>query len=150
MSSQHPAGAPPELPALSARRIDEIEQALFADIARERSETRARRARRGRIWLAGGAAAAVIAVAAIIAPAVVPLVSPGVGTSDSAIEPGIAPDGAVVSEEDSGTDQADGGEADLEAGRATKPVPAGRRSPILARAVARSSPPHPPRSSSTT
>ncbi len=109
MSTQQPTGAPAELPELSARRIEEIEQALFADIARERAAKRARSTRRGRLWLAGGAAAAVIAVAAIIAPAVGQLVSPGAGSSDSAIEPGVAPDapvdsgdGAATTEEDLG------------------------------------------------
>ncbi len=109
MSTQQPTGAPAELPELSARRIEEIEQALFADIARERAAKRTRSTRRGRLWLAGGAAAAVIAVAAIIAPAVGQLVSPGAGSSDSAIEPGIAPDapvdsgdGAATTEEDLG------------------------------------------------
>jgi hypothetical protein len=116
MSTQQHTGAPAELPELSASRIDEIEKSLFADIAHERTAARTRSARRGRLWLAGGAAAAVIAVAAIIAPAVGQLVSPGAGSSDSAIEPGIAPDapvdsgaddGAATTEEDLG-----GGESD--------------------------------------
>lgn len=120
MSTQQPTSAPselPELPELSAARVDEIEEALFADIGRERSAQRTRSARRGRIWLAGGAAAAVIAVAAIIAPAVVPLVSgtAGGGASDSAIEPGVAPDAPVESDGDAGagvatTDESGGGD----------------------------------------
>jgi hypothetical protein len=104
MSTQQPSGAAPELPELDDRRIDEIEQALFADIARDRDAARARSTRRGRWWLAGGAAAAVIVVAAILAPSIVPLVSPvneAGGSSDSAIEPGIAPD-APVTESDGG------------------------------------------------
>jgi hypothetical protein len=123
MSTQQPTGAPAELPELSAARIDEIEQALFADIARERAASRARSARRGRLWLAGGAAAAVIAVAAVIAPAVVPLVSPGAGSSDSAIEPGIAPDAPVDS--DGAVDGADGAattEEDLGGGKGDEGV----------------------------
>lgn len=104
MSTQHPSGAAAELPELDEERIEEIERALFADIARERAADRARGARRGRLWLAGGAAAAVIVVAAILAPSIVPLVSPvneAGGSSDSAIEPGIAPD-APVTESDGG------------------------------------------------
>ncbi|MGN8552779.1 UNVERIFIED_CONTAM: DUF4349 domain-containing protein [Microbacterium sp. SLM126] len=117
MSTQQPTGAPPELPELSARRIDEIEQELFADIARERTASRTRSARRGRLWLAGGAAAAVIVVAAIIAPQVVPLVTPGGGTSDSAIEPGIAPDAPVDSGAVDGADGAVTSEEDLGGGK---------------------------------
>ena len=104
MSTQQPSGAAAELPELDDRRIDEIDQALFADIARDRDAARTRSARRGRRWLAGGAAAAVIVVAAILAPSIVPLVSPvneAGGSSDSAIEPGIAPD-APVTESDGG------------------------------------------------
>ena len=99
MSTQHPTGAPVALPALSDERIDELEDALFADIARERSSSQARRARRGRIWLAGGAAAAIVAVAAIIAPSVVPLVGgAGGGSADYAV----APDAPVQTDRDAG------------------------------------------------
>lgn len=110
MSTQQPMGAPTELPELSARRIDEIEEALFADISRERDARRTRSARRGRVWLAGGAAAAIIVVAAVIAPSIVPFVtSGGAGSSDSVAEPGVAPDAPV----ESGGDGAVTGEADL-------------------------------------
>ena len=99
MSTQNPAsGTPaPETPraggeaslaVLSAERIDEIEDALFADIARERTRQSARRTRRGRLWIAGGAAAAVIAVAAVIAPSVGSLVAT---TEQPAVAP-VAPD----------------------------------------------------------
>ncbi|WP_424449638.1 DUF4349 domain-containing protein [Microbacterium arborescens] len=65
-----------DLPTLDDRRIDEIELALFAEIARERAERRVRedetssrtRRRRRTWWAASGAAAAVIVVAAVIAP----------------------------------------------------------------------------------
>lgn len=88
MSTQPPAPeAHPALPDLSAQRVDEIEDALFADIARERSRDSARRTRRGRLWIAGGAAAAVIAVAAVIAPSVGLLVGGGAPSSDSAVAP---------------------------------------------------------------
>lgn len=62
------------LPELADRRIDEIEDALFADIARDRI---ARRARRGRVWMGGAAAAAVVVVAAVIAPSVVSSIGAG-------------------------------------------------------------------------
>ncbi|MDQ2697341.1 MAG: DUF4349 domain-containing protein [Actinomycetota bacterium] len=81
------AGGEASLPVLSAQRIDEIEDALFADIARERTRQSTRSTRRGRLWIAGGAAAAVIAVAAIIAPSVGSLVST---TEESAVAP-VAP-----------------------------------------------------------
>ena len=99
MNTQSPvpeASAP--LPDLSAQRIDEMENALFADIARERTRGSVRRTRRGRLWIAGGAAAAVIAVAAVIAPSVGSLVGTAGGTADeSAVAPadsGAGSDGA--------------------------------------------------------
>lgn len=67
-------------PELGQDRIDEIEQNLFARIAEERSaqrqsahwqsaeRARVRAVRRGRFWMGGAAAAALIAVAAVIAP----------------------------------------------------------------------------------
>lgn len=121
MSTQQPTGAPPELPELSARRIDEIENALFADIARERSARRARSVRRGRIWMAGGAAAAVIAIAAVIAPLVVPLVTSGGGgtfAEDPAVAPESAPDTPVESGGDAGTVPREGGGKDGDTGSA--------------------------------
>lgn len=89
MSTQHPAaGTPAPLPELSDERIDEIEDALFSDIARERSQRSARGRRRSRLWVAGGAAAAVIVVAAVIAPSVGQLVGGAGGASDqSAVAP---------------------------------------------------------------
>lgn len=65
------------LPELTDQRIDEIETALFAQIAASRRDeldgarrARTRAVRRGRIWMGAAAAAALIAVAAIIAPQV--------------------------------------------------------------------------------
>ena len=84
MSTQHPEPATPvTLPELTRERVDEIEQTLFSEIARDRSRQAARRTRRGRLWIAGGAAAAVVAVAAVIAPSVGALVSGTGGASDS-------------------------------------------------------------------
>lgn len=110
MNTSPPAGAAAPLPELSAARIDEIEEAVFADIASERAAQTARSARRGRIWMAGGAAAAVIAVAAIIAPTVVPLVDGSGAGSDGfadqvAVEPA-APD-APVTDDAGGSAEAD-------------------------------------------
>lgn len=86
--STHEPDATASLPQLSPQRIDEIETALFADISRERSAASTRRTRRGRIWIAGGAAAAIVAVAAIIAPSVGSLVGGSAGGSaDSAVAP---------------------------------------------------------------
>lgn len=63
------------LPELGQDRIDEIEHHLFARIADERASqwqsaerARVRAVRRGRIWMGGAAAAALVAVAAVIAP----------------------------------------------------------------------------------
>ncbi|MBD3941590.1 DUF4349 domain-containing protein [Microbacterium sp. NEAU-LLC] len=93
-----PQGAA-SLPELSPQRIDEIEDALFADIARERVRDTARRRRRGRLWIAGGAAAAVIVVAAVIAPTVGALVTP-TGAGDSAA---VAPADSGAFESNSGS-----------------------------------------------
>lgn len=84
MSTQHPEPATPvTLPELSRERVDEIEEALFSEIARDRTRQAARRTRRSRLWIAGGAAAAVVAVAAVIAPSVGSLVSGTGGASES-------------------------------------------------------------------
>ncbi|KJL43422.1 MULTISPECIES: DUF4349 domain-containing protein [Microbacterium] len=108
MSTQSPGpDTPASLPELSSERIDEIEDALFADIARERARQSARRTRRGRLWIAGGAAAAVIAVAAVIAPAVGSLVSPSGATGDESAVAPVAPadSGAgTYTDESSGAD----------------------------------------------
>lgn len=95
MNTQQSTRTP--LPELSPARIDEIEDSLFADIARDRS---ASRARRGKVWLGAGAAAAVIVVAAVIAPSVGSLVT---GAGDSGLAGGttgeLAPDAGIGTEE---------------------------------------------------
>lgn len=78
----------PALAELSARRVDEIEDALFADIARERT---VRRARRRRVWLAGGSAAAVVVLAVVVAPTVGGIVTASGGASSSVDESAVAP-----------------------------------------------------------
>lgn len=103
------------LPELSDHRRDEIEAALFAQIAQERSSaadvaerTRASSARRGRVWMGAAGAAAVVAVAAIIAPSLLSGMS--AGSADSAtVQPGFtsSADGGIVGAE-SLTDQAGG------------------------------------------
>jgi len=106
MNTQPPvSGNPDSLPELSAQRIDEIENALFADIAQERSRQSARRTRRGRLWIAGGAAAAVIVVAAVIAPSVGSLVGGAGGAADQSAVGPVAPadtDAGSYSGSDSG------------------------------------------------
>ena len=90
MSTERPVEQP--LAELSDDRIDEIEDALFADIAADRTR---RRRRRGRVWLAGGAAAGVIAVAAIVAPTIGGMGMTTYSSSDAAIAPvvpGIPPE----------------------------------------------------------
>ncbi|MFS0714855.1 DUF4349 domain-containing protein [Microbacterium sp. 2P01SA-2] len=84
-----------DLPTLDDRRVDAIEEALFADIARERAERQARddlsaarrRRRRRAWWGASGAAAAVIVVAAAIAPQLTGA-SGGASSVAPAAEPG--------------------------------------------------------------
>ncbi|KXZ57799.1 hypothetical protein Mlaev_02584 [Microbacterium laevaniformans] len=76
------------LPELADDRVEVIEQRLFAQIAEERSarwqkaeRERARAVRRGRLWMGGAAAAALVAVSAIIAPSVLHGVSGSSGAS---------------------------------------------------------------------
>jgi hypothetical protein len=96
------------LPELTDERIDDIERALFGDIAADRTK---RRARRGRVWLVAGAAAAVLVLAAVISPGVTGLISPSgfSGADGSAVSPEMGGDGAVV-------DRADGGGSAVEEG----------------------------------
>lgn len=113
------------LPPLSDARIDEIEDALFAGIARERDRERAvaakRSARRGRVWGGGLAAAGVIAVAAVIGPSLGVMSTAG-GAADEAFAPAVgmpAPESAPFSAEsmssarDGSADLTKGGTADL-------------------------------------
>lgn len=109
-----PPEALPPLPELTAHRIDEIERALFADIAAERTRQSGRRTRRTRLWIAGGAAAAVIAVAAVIAPAVGSVVGGAGSTGDEAV---VAPVAPADTGADSGTSFAE------DAGGAVEPAP---------------------------
>lgn len=116
MSTQPPvAGNPASLPDLSAERIDEIEDALFADIARERTRQSERRTRRSRWWIAGGAAAAVIAVAAVIAPSVGSLVG---GTNEGSAVAPVAP----VAPVDAGAGSGVAGESAVLDGRESAPL----------------------------
>lgn len=118
------------LPDLSDRRRDEIESALFAQIASERRDAladaeraRARAARRGRVWMGAAAAAAFVAVAAVIAPQLT-AVTGGGGSSISAEQPATiegardqslslpdqvagAAEGAIVDGVDAGLDAGD-------------------------------------------
>ncbi|GAA1964793.1 DUF4349 domain-containing protein [Microbacterium deminutum] len=116
MSTQEHADATSaSLPELPDERIDEIENALFADISRERT---AQRTRRARWWIGGAAAAAVIVVAAVIAPSVGGLVAGSGGSSDYAVAPGQgqgAPDAGV------GANQSSGGNGGKTAGSGTVP-----------------------------
>lgn len=98
MTTDRPTGAAPDLPELGEDRIDAMEGEIFTGIAQERKTGRARTARHRAYWIAGGAAAAVIAIAAVIAPGVGVLVGPS-GTS---IDAATAPDRAVVEESDMG------------------------------------------------
>ncbi len=98
MSTDEHTGAAPDLPELGEDRIDAIEDEIFAGIAQERARGRARRTRRRGYWIAGGAAAAVIAVAAVIARSVGTIV----GTSGASGDAATAPDSAVVEESDLG------------------------------------------------
>ncbi|MBN9223511.1 MAG: hypothetical protein ABS63_03030 [Microbacterium sp. SCN 70-27] len=109
-----------DLPEIGDDKIADIERALFAQIAEERRGTaadrlaeaergRARAVRRGRIWMGTTAAAAVVAVAAIIAPQ---LMTGGVGASTVASEPLSVPEGVRLGAASSSTADTAGGAAD--------------------------------------
>jgi hypothetical protein len=110
--------ASPRLPELSDARIDEIESALFADIAHERTKAGSRRRR---VWLGVGAAAAVIVVAAVMTPFVAGVLSPSatggeaiapaVGVGGSEIARDAAPDGALNSDASGGSESSVGSSA---------------------------------------
>lgn len=120
MSTHFPESGPSTpLPPLSAQRIDEMEDAVFADIARERSHAGARRRRRSRLWIAGGAAAAVVAVAAVIAPSVGGLVAGTAGSSDQYAVP---PDAPSSSSEESSGGSGSASDATTTDGRQPAPV----------------------------
>lgn len=108
MNTSAPASVPPPLPELSATRIDEIEDALFRDIARARTK---KRAARGRLWMAGGAAAAVIAVAAVIAPNVGTMITGGATGAVNESAPDLG-GGFTTTEESGRTDASSGIAAD--------------------------------------
>ncbi|MDT0186350.1 DUF4349 domain-containing protein [Microbacterium sp. ARD31] len=111
MNTREPQTA---LPALPEERVAAIEEALFADIARERQGESVRRRRRGRWWVAGGAAAAVILIAAVIAPNLSGVVGVGGSSGGDAIAPEIAPGFAGDGDSGGAVDAADGGGAATE------------------------------------
>ena len=78
--AQPDAEAPRELPTLPDDRVAHLEDRVFTTIEAERTASLRRSATRGRFWMAGAAAAAVVAVAAIIAPTVLAGLS---GTDES-------------------------------------------------------------------
>ncbi|GAA1848271.1 DUF4349 domain-containing protein [Microbacterium koreense] len=81
-----------QLPDLDDERVDVIERRVFAQIADERTRARSRQRRRSRGWMIGGVAAAVIAVAALIAPSIGGLVGT-TSSGDTAVMPAV--DGGV-------------------------------------------------------
>ncbi|MDN8547671.1 DUF4349 domain-containing protein [Microbacterium sp. NM3R9] len=94
-----------DLPILEERRIDEMEHALFAEIARERAErterdaaAAARRRRRRRTaWLTSGAAAAVLVAGIAVAPHLT--TSMGSAGSAGSAAPALPADGGITAEE---------------------------------------------------
>lgn len=78
MTTTPPPASPPgdDLPLLAEDRVDAIEDQVFARIDSDRAAARSRSSRRTGFWMAGTAAAAVIAVAAIISPSVLASLTP--------------------------------------------------------------------------
>lgn len=115
------------LPALSDARVEEMETALFSQIATERRDERARlerervrAVRRGRWWMGGAAAAAVVAVAAIIAPQVLSGIPGPSGFAGSADSAAVAPasggemGGAPLTDASGGAARTEAGASDTE------------------------------------
>lgn len=113
------------LPPLSDERVAAIEEQVFARIEGERASAQRRSIRRGRLWMGGAAAAAVIAVAAIIAPSVVAglgstnesgAIGGAVMLTDDAVAEGAVIDGSKIAPEIAPeiglVDPASGGAAD--------------------------------------
>jgi len=128
------------LPELSDARIDEIEDALFAAIGRERRRDaaiaeRTRRARRGRIWLGAAGAAAVVVVAAVLAPSMPALLGSTGGASDASTAES-APE-SVPDRDLGGTFGGDGGSSTAsEEGATTDPSSSTGEREIIATASA--------------
>lgn len=130
------------LPELTDARVDEIERSLFAAIDDERRERggveRARRARRGRIWLGAAGAAAVVVVAAVLAPSM-PAMLGGDGSASTAegapdVAPATDPDLGGTGEGSTGGEMTGSTTASEEDGPVTSPS-AGERE-IIATASA--------------
>ena len=98
----------PALPPLDDDRVAVMEDHVFTAIEGERAASVRRSVRRGRVWMTGAAAAAVVAVAAIISPAVLSGLSAnesadsGMMSADMSMDGGMSggeialTDGAVV------------------------------------------------------
>ncbi|GAA3647968.1 DUF4349 domain-containing protein [Microbacterium marinilacus] len=98
------------LPEVTDETLDRIEHRVFEAIAEERVERPSRARRRRRVWQGVGVAAAVVAVAAVISPAVLQgLGSGGMSTAESA-------DSAVESAPDARSAQDADEQALLDAG----------------------------------
>ena len=125
-TDQQPEAGASQLPELTDERIDRMESSLFTEIARDRT---VHRKRRTGVWAVSGAAAAVIVVAAVIAPSVgglvtgtgsasneaavdpsAPLVDSAAGgaTDESAVKEGITSDSAGAADSVSGSEVATG------------------------------------------
>ncbi|WP_438352719.1 DUF4349 domain-containing protein [Microbacterium sp. CJ88] len=106
------------LPDLADDRLDAIEGALFARIAEERAAGRRRRIRRGRVWAGVGAAAAIVVVAAVLAPTVARIVTP-TAMEGSAVAPAQGPSDSGGTSGSSSSEIAP--PADAKGGAATSP-----------------------------
>lgn len=122
------------LPSLDDARIDQIEDTLFTEIARERGLDRAERsrraARRGRLWAGGVAAAGVLVVAALIGPN---LIAPS-GTAGGSVDAVSVPAGAESFTEQNTSDSA--ASADMMRAESGMAVPAADGREVIATASA--------------
>jgi hypothetical protein len=112
MSAEQPKNHRGVLPDVSDETLERIEGRVFAAIAADRGARPPRARRRRRAWLGAGVAAAIVAVAAVLSPAVLQGLGGGgassVGDSESAaVAPGSP--GAPPASSDEATDAAEGG-----------------------------------------
>ncbi|GGH39764.1 DUF4349 domain-containing protein [Microbacterium album] len=144
-ANDKPADAAPEaLPDVSEETLERMEARVFDAIADHRASQHARGRRRRRLWQGGAVAAAIVAVAAVISPAVMQGIS-GSGSGGATIGvtseagPGMPEIVQVPAEPDplSGGDVGDGGSGAVREDAAVSP---GTSSPLraeTAREVAR-------------
>ncbi|WP_292726102.1 DUF4349 domain-containing protein [Microbacterium sp. UBA837] len=107
MNTENPQRpAADQLPLMNDDRIAILEDRVFTAIESERAASVRRSVAQGRVWMAGAAAAAVVAVAAIIAPTVLSGLSTNEGAAAGTVSADMSVDGGMSGGEIALTDGA--------------------------------------------